>query len=203
MWEAITEPQAIIISSLFTVIAAVIGVSLGGLIFGGRVNDLKGALDTSKEMIVSHEVSVNEKLSKILDRVTEVESQFRSTIEGIGQIRGSLVDIESNSSGPVIAPEQIDARDRLRTDWISVRDAIERMATDPAKDGRTRAKYARIDRRQYRQLLESIHDDYGVPNVSKFRRAIDIWQKYKNGRNSPTQDDLQEMSDIRNTVGHD
>lgn len=197
IWNSFNEPQAIILSSLLTILAAIVGVGLGGYVFGGKVQDLKGALQESKNSIDEHEASVELKLSGILSKIKEVEGQLVSTSIGIAQLRGSVGDLESASSSQEAPADQVGLREQIREDWTAIRDALERMVADPFIDGRTRAKYARIDRRQYGVLLESYHEDFGVPNVTQFRRAMAIWQKYKNGRLTPSKQDLEDMKKIR------
>lgn len=199
-WAVVTEAQATIVSGLLTVFAAIVGIILGGQLFGGRVNDLKGALEKSEEAIGKHEAQIDSKLSNLVEKVKEVENQMLSMVEGIGKLRGSVGDLQSATIDSDSGSEQVEARERLRSDWTAIRDSLEQMVADPAIDGRTRARYARMDRRQYKDLLEAFHEDYGTPNIIKYRRALALWQKYKNGRLTPSAQDLDEMSNIRGTV---
>lgn len=179
---------------------------LGSWLFGGRVRDMKGALDASDKLLADHSASVEKALINITERVTGLESQFTATLEGLGQLRGNVSDLQSvaapttegtNTSG-TNARETPTASEKLRDDWDAIREELERRAADPAVDGRTRAKYARIDRRRYLDLIDALADDAVLGSEApSYRDAARIWQKYRSGRSIPTAVDAANMSSLR------
>ncbi|RST83465.1 hypothetical protein EJC49_22510 [Aquibium carbonis] len=192
-WTNISEGQGAVVSSIFTIIAAALGVVLGSRLFGGKVTDLRKALRHAEEALNTHERSVDHKLREILDNIKFVEVNVVSSLEKISRVSGEIVT--SNLADENANPEQQQSNiERIRSDWRKLSESLEDIVSDVSIDGRTRAKYARIDRRQYGQLIESYHEDFGLPNVTKYRRALQIWHKYRNGRSVPTDIEVQEMS---------
>jgi hypothetical protein len=199
VWPDLTPPQATIISSIITVVGALGAIVVGSWLFRGRVRDLKSALDHSEKLLSDHKASVEGTLIEVRSSLSGLDEQFRTTIESLGQIRGQVGDLESASPAQQGATEpQITAREKLKNDWTAIRDRLEMIAANPDLDGRTRAKYARIDRRQYGEFWHSLNADGRLGSGGKeFKRAIDLWQKYRSGRSTPTFDDLACMETLR------
>jgi hypothetical protein len=209
LWATVTPPQATIISGALTLLAAVGGVILGWWLFSGRVRDLKGALDASDKLLADHRISIEKTLYDITAGVSGLESQFTTTLESLGQLRGNVSDlqsvtappIESANTGPAPARDTPVTSEKLRDDWDAIRDQLERRAANSTVDGRRRAKYARIDRRRYLDLIDSLADDDALGSEApSYREAARIWQKYRNGRSSPTTEDVARMSNLRQTL---
>jgi hypothetical protein len=169
-------------------------VVFGWWLYSGKVTDLKSAVEQSDKILKEHKDSVEVSLS-------DLKVQFSTTIEALGQLRGELGDFQSASVEEPENKDQAFNRDQLRTDWIAIRDQLEQIAADPIIDGRRRARYARIDRRRYLDLIEALADNDALNgNADSYKKAVAIWQKYKNGRRSPTKADVQTMSELRQTV---
>jgi hypothetical protein len=205
-WAAVTPPQATIISGGLTLLAAVGGVMLGSWLFSGRVKDLRGALDASDKLLADHSASVAKALLNITERLTGLDSQFTTTLESLGQLRGNVSDLqsvaastaESTTAGPAVTRDPPVSSEKLHDDWDAIRDRLERRAADPTLDGRRRAKYARIDRRRYLDLIDALADDDALgPEAPAYREAAKIWQRYRNGRSTPTSEDAAKMSSLR------
>ncbi|WP_428489556.1 hypothetical protein [Rhodopila sp.] len=205
-WDAVTPPQATIISGGLTLLAAVVGVVLGWRLFSGRVRDLKGALDASDKLLADHSASVAKALSNITDKVNGLDSQVATAVESLGTLRGNVSDLqivtastaEATNAGPVAPRDPPPASEKLRDDWDAIRDQLERRAANPAVDGRTRAKYARIDRRRYLTLIDALADDDALGHEAPdYREAATIWQRYRSGRSSPTPEDADKMLNLR------
>jgi hypothetical protein len=205
-WSTVTTPQATIVSGGLTLLAAVGAVLLGSWLFSGRVKDLRGALDASDKLLTDHSASVRTALLNITERLTDLDAQFTTTLESLGQLRGNVSDLQSAEAsrtetpgaGPAAAPEPPVTSEKLREDWAAIRDRLEQRAADPAIDGRSRAKYARIDRRRYLALIDAMAGDDALGNEApNYREAARIWQKYRTGRSSPTFEDAAKMSSLR------
>lgn len=205
-WGAVTPPQATIISGGLTLLAAVGGIILGWWLFSGRVRDLKGALDESDKLLVNHSAIVTTSLQNITERVAALDTQFTTTLESLGQLRGNVSDLQSvaasaadnTGAGSAVTLEPPVQSEQLRDDWDAIRDRLEHRAADPAVDGRRRAKYARIDRRRYLDLIDALDSDDALgAKAVDYREAAKLWQKYRNGRSTPTHDDAAKMSGFR------
>jgi hypothetical protein len=179
---------------------------LGSWLFSGRVKDLRGALDASDKLLADHSANVAKALLNITERLTGLDSQFTTTLESLGQLRGNVSDLqsvaastaESTTAGPAVTRDPPVTSEKLRDDWDAIRDRLERRAADPALDGRRRAKYVRIDRRRYLDLIDALADDDALgPEAPAYREAARIWQKYRNGRSTPTSEDSAKMSSLR------
>lgn len=200
VWNTLTEGQGSVILGLLTIAAAAIGVSLGSRLFGGKVSDLRGALEESQNAIQQHEASVNQKLATLLDTVAEVEKNVVSALQKINQAGNNLnVEITDLPEGKE-TEAAVNSLESIRADWEAIRDQVESLVADPGIDGRTRAKYARMDRRNFADLIDAYNYDYQLPGVTKYRKALEIRQRYRNGRTPPTKSDAEEMRRLRNEL---
>lgn len=194
-WATITAPQATIIAGILTLAAAIVGVLLGAWLFGNRVGDLKGALEVSDRLLNDHKSAVESGL-------VNLEAQFNdfmaTTRESLGQLRGVVGDIESNAASPQEDESQARSSEDLREDWSAIRDDLERQAVEPTIKGQTRAKYARIDRRNYMDLVNAlVSDGHLHGDVDRFREAIALWYKFRTGKRMPSPDDNKKMKQLR------
>lgn len=196
-WNSVTEPQAQIISSTMTILAAILGVLLGSWLFGRRVKDLTSAVEASDKVLQDHKNKVEADFEAIRGTVEGLDAQVGAAVETLGQLRGAVGDIQSVAPAalPVQGPEEEDTpRGQLRVAWDAVRDQMEKLAANPEIDGRTRAKYARIDRRRYGDLQEALARDGRLAgNATLFREAVELWQRFRSGRSEPSADDVTRM----------
>lgn len=204
-WSSVTEPQAAIVSALLTILAAVLGVLLGAALFGNRVKTLGDALNASDKLLRSHKEVVEAQLTEMRLKLLGFDAAFATTSESLGQLRGSIGDLQSTSVAVVDADPADDAsREQLRSDWEAIRDQLERLAANPQIDGRTRARYARIDRRRYGDLVNSLADDDRLgTHAGDYRAAIALWHQYRNGRRKPVVGDVRRMQELRQALAPD
>ncbi|MEQ8393962.1 hypothetical protein [Thalassobaculum sp.] len=190
-WATVTLPQATIVSGILTLAAAAFGVLLGWWLFSGKVKDLKSAIDESDNLIRDHRLRTEETLQGVWDSLS-------STMEILGQLRGSIGDLEAATSEELENAGQAATRDALRDNWHSIRDSLERLAAYPEIDGRTRAKYGRIDRRRYRDLVNSLTADGALDHgtAQNYLEAVAIWHQYRNGRRDPSPEHAQRMEEL-------
>ncbi len=201
MWDTLTEPQAMIISALITVAAAVLGVLLGSWLFGGRVRDLQSALDASKDLVAQHRTQVEGSLTDVRAKLAELETLLGTTIETIGQVRGSIGDLSANAQEPVANAVVEVQQEDIRGAWEKIRDTLETIAADPQLHGSRRAKYARIDRRNYHWLIDSLDIDNQLRGVGdRFREAVDLWHRFRNGRVRPDEEHVRRMVELRDEL---
>jgi hypothetical protein len=186
-WQSVTEPQATIIAGFLTMLAAIGAVLLGSWLFSGRVRDLKGGVEETERILRLHRDEVNSTLAELR--------------EGLGQVRGTVSDIQSAAPSEAQNENEWEAWEALRDSWIEIRDELERLAADPTIDGRTRARYGRIDRRQYWKLIEALAGDKRLGGRRRdFEAANNLWQQYKNGRRVPDRAAVNQMQQLRNSI---
>lgn len=184
IWLNITEGQATVVAALLTIIAAIAGVWLGAKLFEGKVKNLQEAIDASE--------------TRIRDYVEKVDLTLGSAMEGIAQLRGDVGELRSPGEEKAEKLGDLPAWEKLRDDWNAIRDELEKRAADPEIDGRTRAKYARIDRRKYYDLIDWLEWDENLgADASEFKTAHGIWQQYRSGRKIPDAATLQLMHGLR------
>ncbi len=194
-WRSVTLPQATIVAAIFTVGAAVLGVSLGAWLFGGRVKTLEGALERTEELVQSHKSAVERELTEIQSKVEGLSSAL---LVASGQIRAEIADSEVVNEPESQSGAQVASREKLQADWNAIRDVLEERAAQPTIDGRTRARYSRLDRRRYADLVEALaHDKRLGAAAPAFLEAVSIWQRYRSGRRSPGEADGRRMSALR------
>lgn len=203
-WNVINAAQATIISSVITFLTAVVGVLLGGRLFQGKVSDLRSALEASQRDLALHRDFVTIQLGTIAESLTALGDQAASTIEGLGQVRGEMSDLNSVEPDPAADAVQPNAAlgddlgiDAFREDWSRIRDSLEAKAADPDIDGRTRARYGRIDRRNYHDLITALARDGRLPNEPLFREAVDIWYAHRTGRSAITKERAARLKLLR------
>jgi hypothetical protein len=183
-WQGITDAQATIIAGLFYILAAIAGVWFGSWLFGHKVQSLEGAVEETEKIVKAHR-----------DEVIETLSQLR---EGLGQLRGTVSDIQSTAPGGTYNEDEWAAWESLRESWNEIRDELERIAADPEINDRTRAKYYRIDRRQYWKLIEALGADGKIRGKqADFVAANNLWQRYKSGRKVPNEAAVKQMQQLK------
>ncbi|SEL39558.1 hypothetical protein SAMN04515666_103617 [Bosea lupini] len=203
-WNSLTQGQGTVISGFLTLLAAITGVLIGSWLFGSRVKDLKSAVDASDQLLRKHGSEVDATLAAIRDKISEMQKSFATTSEQLNDLRGSVADLEAASSPETVTEpvqagteEQPSPREQIRQGWLTVRDALEHIAARPQIDGRTRARYARIDRRRYPQLVEALAaDGLLAANADAFWEASALWQAYRGGRSEPTAREITRMSEL-------
>jgi vacuolar-type H+-ATPase subunit I/STV1 len=203
IWINLTAAQATLIAGICTIAAAFIGVLFGCWLFNGRVSDLKSAIEKSDKIIKDHKDLVESSLSETRKKVTELVGQIAIATAELGKIRGSVSDLQSASDKPTSLAEE-NSIEQIRNDWNIIRDKLEQIAADAKVDGRSRAKYARIDRRNYLDLVNVIAQDNRLGgNADLYRKAAAIWQKYKNGRSGVDNNDADKLKEIANFIQKD
>jgi hypothetical protein len=204
VWNSVTAPQATIISGVLTLCAAVLGILLGWGLLSNKVKDLKGAVDETDKILKEHRKSVEDVLKHVRSTLDELSSQLNSTTEGLGQLRGAVGDIQVATSPEELNEGHETTRETLRVAWEAIRDHLEQIAADPSIDGRTRARYNRMDRRRYGELVDALgKDGLLAGKLDLYRDAVTIWQKYRNGKKLPSSTDSRRLTDIcSNVVGN-
>jgi hypothetical protein len=201
IWIDLTQAQAILLSGMLTVLAAVLAVFLGGKVFQSRVASLEEAIKKTEKIIEDH-------LTRVADKVASIEEITNATARNVVSNRGedeeagediqvdaSIHQFPENAEGP-----EIDLRTRFLEAWNSIRGALEDRASDTEIDGRTRAKYLRIDRRNYQRLVDALKNDGNLNDAKLFSDAISLRQAYKNNRREIVQESVEKMEQFQNKL---
>jgi hypothetical protein len=191
----LSQPQATLGSGILTFLGAIAAVLLGWCLFSGKVRDIKSALETTETLLADHNKRVQLSLA-------DIEEKLSSLTASTAQIRADVSDSQaldeerSNESGEqddVLAP----SFDNLSQSWLKIRDRLEEIASDSRIDGRTAAKYSRIDRRKYADLVISLNNDNELgDNGAHFLEAAQIWASHRSKKKEPTDAEIKRMGDL-------
>ncbi|WP_146227516.1 hypothetical protein [Pseudoroseicyclus aestuarii] len=191
----LTQPQATLGSGVITFLGAIAAVVLGWLLFSGKVKDIKSALDTTDQLLTAHQARVQQSLA-------DVEEKLSSLTASTAQIRADVSDRQAIDEEEAEAPDvqagihELNFED-LSFNWLKIRDRLEEIASDTRIDGRTAAKYSRIDRRKYADLVASLNKDGELGDKGEeFLEAAQIWASHRSRKKEPTQDSIQRMIDL-------
>ncbi|NJM81225.1 MAG: hypothetical protein HC844_00940 [Tabrizicola sp.] len=191
----LTQPQATLGSGLLTFFGAIAAVLLGWWLFSGKVRDIKSALDATEKLLTDHEVRVQQSLS-------DIEEKLSSLTASTAQIRADVSDKQAVEEEAEVEPDEVAQHaglnfEDLANNWFKIRDRLEEIAADTQIDGRTAAKYARIDRRKYADLVASLNKDGQLKDAGpQFLEAAQIWASHRSRKKAPTQDAIQKMVDL-------
>lgn len=192
MWAALTEGQGAVLAALITVFGAAIGVIIGAKLFSGRVAKLEDAVEHSEKCVEEH-------LKKISDKISDLDLVVATISGGLQKLKSDIEEAADDGVEHARQPSEQRADVDVREFWRAVRDKIEDAASNSEIDGRTRAKYGRVDRRSYYALIEKMEWDGWLENAGLYREAYQIWLKYKNGKKTVTRDDrarIQALSSV-------
>lgn len=195
----LTEPWAILLSGVSTLVAALIVAIVGPWLLSGKFENLDDAAQKAREAA-----------EKVRDRLSELEAELGGYARALANVQNTLTDAaedrkaaeaEEHQAGAAAADVAPPLREQLRELWTEVRSKVEDMASSPQIDGKTKAKYARIDRRSYRRLLEAMREDGALgAEPQTYFDALDLWSRYRANRAEATQQDLNAMRALRNTI---
>lgn len=190
----LSQPQATLGSGILTFCGAIAAVLLGWWLFSGKVRDIKSALDTTDKLLTDHQLRVQQSLA-------DIEEKLSSLTASTAQIRADVSDRQALEEEEAHEEEQHQVRelsfDDLSANWLRIRDTLEGIASNSRIDGRTAAKYSRIDRRKYADLVASLNRDGELgDNGELFLEAAQIWASHRSRKKEATQAAIQRMIDL-------
>lgn len=192
----LTQPQATFASGLMTFFGAIVAVLLGWKLFSGKVRDIKSALEAADKMLTEHGARVQQSLSDIEEKLGGITASVNRVQADVSD--NQAVEEQSDAQG---ADEQPVATEHTFEDfvssWVRIRDRLEDIASDSQIDGRTAAKYARIDRRKYADLISSLDRDGRLHEQgTQFNEAARLWASFRTRRKAPPQATIGRMIEL-------
>lgn len=191
----LTQPQATLGSGALTFLGAVVAVVLGWWLFSGKVKDVKSALDASDKLLKDHQARVQQSLA-------DIEEKLGGLAASIGRVQADVSDTQAveQAGGPAVEnqPEEVQLTfDDFAKSWVRIRDRLEDIASDSRIDGRTAAKYSRIDRRNYADLVSSLSSDGRLGELApQFHQAARTWASHRTRRRMPPPDVIERMLEL-------
>ena len=182
LWEHLTEAQATLMSGLLTLLSGLFVAVVAPLVIGKQFRSVTEAADEAKSVVQS-----------ITDRLKNLQVQ-------VSAVRNEVAD------GPEPEPQSataqdVERRDALKSLWSEIRARVEDVATNPSINGQRRAKYARIDRRIFKDLIDALDEDNNLgTSGSLLREANTLWNTYRPNRIQATDRDLARMKELRNAL---
>lgn len=163
------------LSGLFTGLGAVGAVILAQWLFKGKVADMKSAIAETTTAITQLKLHTENELERIRDSFSSVNGALAGIQETAAKTQAAIHDQEPPELQEQ-AQVEVAPKERLIEAWYRVRDHIEEIASSPNIDGRTRAKYGRMDRRSYYDLVGVLDHDGLLGNARNLiDEAIGHW----------------------------
>lgn len=204
----LSQPQATLGAAALTFVGAIVAVLLGWLLFSAKVKDMRSAISATDEFVKKHQATVVQSL-------TDIEAKISGLAASAGQLRADVVDRQAASDGAVEAPlpqeglgeapapwaagqgeRSAEHFPPLASAWYAIRDHLEEVAANPNIDGRTAAKYQRIDRRSYPDLIRSLARDGNLQDAQSFLEAAQLWSRYRTRRLAPNAADAARIAEL-------
>lgn len=188
----LTQPQATLGSGALTFLGAVFAVLLGWWLLSGKVKDMKSALDASDKLLKDHQLNVQQSLA-------DIEEKLGGLAASIGRVQADVSDTQAveQATGPEAEDQREEIQptfDNFAKSWVRIRDRLEDIASDSRIDGRTAAKYARIDRRNYTDLVSSLSADGRLGDLApQFHQAARTWASHRTRRRMPPPEVIEKM----------
>ncbi len=198
-WQQLTEPQAIIVSGLLTLISGILVAFVAPFVIGQRFSSLSDKADKVNDLTKSVGREVDS-LSGKISSVSEAVTPLLSLPEIVTRVNNAVVDLAAAEpqSG---TDQEVKQREDLKSLWTEIRDRVEAIAASPAIDGRTRARYGRIDRRIFKKVIDALNEDHLLgANEPLLTEALNIWHTYRSNRVPVPEQQLMKMADLRNKL---
>jgi polyhydroxyalkanoate synthesis regulator phasin len=205
LWDAIgrfEDSQTQVLTTLLLLVGGGLGVWLGSMLFGGRVADLKSAIQETEE-------AVSEFKSSTMSQLEALQRQLDATMEQLTRARKEITDLapqepEAAMIEPPIVPgaPQGDRAEFLRL-WYAVRQRLRTLSQRAEIHGHRRNRYAKYNNNQIGVLIDDMRTDGELSEdvTSAFHDAHDLFAWHRNGRPNLTPNDVHQMGLFAARVG--
>jgi len=206
------QPTATVLAAAFSAFGTMLAAYIAVRLFSGKIKTIESAVSKVESLVDNHHLLISAKIETFSGNV---ERQFTATIASLSNVSGELDGFIESSDQSLERPgnvvdtlakrESITQADNLnqRIDdvWTAARQRLDELAAAEI-DGRRRAKYARIDRRSYYTLIQSLAADDKLGNDEEsFSAMAEIYHRFRNRRVPPLPLDLQRMQSLARRVG--
>lgn len=198
----LTAGQGSALSGLFTATGAIGAILLAQHFFRSRIADLKSAVKETEAVVDQFRESMNDKLSKINEDVGSLNAALSGVQASVAQTQAAIHEGNQDDGEAVPTPPEDprSTKERLSEEWHALVEHIERIASSPNIDGRTRAKYARIDRRSYYDLIGSLADDGRLSDLRpQADEAAQLWYANRR-RQNVANSDVNRMAALKESI---
>ena len=194
VWNNLTDGQGAVVAAILTIVAAVIGVIFGSILFGGKVRSLETALNATEENVRKFRETVERQMS-------DVEPQIATVLALVRDLQNTAEEVSIGRAAPQTMDAMAPTRDNLKAVWHEIRDKIEKTASSSQIGGRTRAKYGRFSRYSYEDLIKSMsRDGYVAGYEGAMLEANSIWQDYQRRSDTPSPEDFHRLQKLRDQI---
>ena len=188
------------LSGLFTAIGAVGAVLLAQWFFRARVTDLKTALAETSDTVKQFRLETQNELEALERKFEDLNEALSGVQETASKTQAAVRDQGDGEPATSDDGEQT-TREILFEKWYEIAGHLEEIASAPSIDGRTRAKFGRIDRRSYYNLAEALSDyDLLDGKLDKVEEAISLWYSCRK-RKRVDQKSAEKMSEFADEIG--
>ncbi|ATW02654.1 hypothetical protein [Sphingorhabdus sp. YGSMI21] len=176
-WTNLTEGQGLVLSGFLTGLGAIIAVLLAQSFFRSKVSDLKAAILETEEAVIAFQNEIVARFKDFEESFKEIDITIAALQETAAKTQASIREQESDDEGlSEEVKEPHDPKERTFAKWYEISDHLEEIASSPNIDGRTRARYGRIDRRSYYDLIDALDYDGRLGNMRDIAdEATELW----------------------------
>jgi hypothetical protein len=165
------------ISGAMTALGAITAVLIAHHYFGGKVRNVTNSLDEIQNKISGFQSVIDERFSQITSNIDDLNAALGGVQDTAARTQAAVYESREYDDSQGIEEGQAQGnKQAVALIWNEVANLIEKIASSENIDGRTRAKYGRIDRRSYYNLISSLNDDGRLlEQMEAFKRAAQIW----------------------------
>jgi hypothetical protein len=198
-WNALTEGQGSVVAACITIFGAGLGALFVHIFLGGQLRSLdKTISDTQKK--ISDLANIIDLINTQVSANLTVSSEIRAREVAQEEIAETTPQVSAvGAPSPVLGSDQ-DSREKFKRAWQRIAARIEEMAGSHA-DGRTRAKYARIPRYDWRDLVIVMLSDRSPDSLgTRLREAAELWETNKRRMSEVSESSARAMERLADII---
>lgn len=202
----VTPAQAELVSAAGGVVSVLLAAVLAPLVFHlitrKGVADFKAAIEdvtTSARTVREHTSGMGEEINQLGEKLVEINALLSAVQknQAVSQSKSEEEERAIEALTPESASGEQTPRAKLKEFWSRIRDRLEDVASDSAIDGRIRARYARIDRRDYQALVRALGSEGRLgSDQEKWLRSVFLWYKFRPNNQEIDPVELNELGEL-------
>ncbi len=185
-FRTVTPAQAELVSSASGVVSVLLAAFLAPIVFHIVTRRGVATFEQAVTRISGAADTVDRKTAEMSDKLVEINALLSAVTQNQAIAQAKTDDLAEEEVRSLATPSgrAMDPNSPIRTKliglWAKLRARLEEIASEPKIDGRTRAKFARIDRRDYVALLSALEAESLLGDKhAKWRRAVTLWYTYR------------------------